>query len=71
MKVLYTVLTEFMNGYNVLATDIASFPNKELAEKAKVAIEKANENAMFKARCSISETKLYMTEDEVPILNQK
>lgn len=72
MKTYYTVITQFMNGTVTMHTDVASFTTKELAEKTKEAIIKANENNMFPAMSYIEETKVYESEEEeVPILNKK
>lgn len=70
MKTYYTVITQFMNGTVTMHTDVASFTTKELAEKTKEAIEKANVNAMFPPVSYIEETKVYESEDKVPILNK-
>lgn len=68
MKTLYTVVTQFMNGTVTMTTDIANFTSKELAEKTRDAIIKINENAKFPAYSRVEETRIYESEDEVPIL---
>ena len=71
MKTYYTLITQFMNGTVTMHTDIASFTSKELAEKTKDAVVNANKNSDFPAWCNIEETRVYESEDEVPILNPK
>lgn len=68
MKKIYTLLTSLMNGTVTMVTESACFSSKELAEKAKVAVENANKNVSIWQ--TIQETNLYESEDEVPILNQ-
>lgn len=65
-----------MNGTVSLGSIISGFSTKELAEKAKAAVEKANsENALnnplieFKTICDLQECPVYEDESEVPILN--
>lgn len=70
MKTYYTVITQFMNGTVTMHTDVASFTSLELASKTKEAIIKANEGNKFPAMPYIEETKVYESEDEIPILNK-
>lgn len=69
MKTLYTVVASFMNGTVTMCNDISNYTNKELAEKVKEKIIEVNKNSMFPAMCHIEETKIYESENEVPILN--
>ena len=71
MKKVYTLNTSMMNGTVTMQTHSDIFSSKELAEKAKDAVEKANEHADFPCLCTIQESTLFESEEEVPILNRK
>lgn len=72
MKKIYTLTTSLMNGTVTMQCSSSSFLTKELAEKAKAAVDEANKDASpFSVWSSIEECDLYETEDEVPILNKK
>ena len=60
-----------LNGSVTMQTHSDIFSSKELAEKAKDAVEKANEHADFPCLCTIQESTLFESEEEVPILNKK
>lgn len=70
MKTYYTLISRFMNGTVTMHTDVVSFTSKELAEKTKESIIENNKDAMFPVLCNIEETKVYESENEVPILNK-
>lgn len=71
MKKIYTLTTSLMNGTVTMQHVSSSFATKELAEKAKAAVEEANKNAHpFSVWNDIQESELYENEDEVPILNK-
>lgn len=71
MKKIYTLTTSFMDGTATIQYISSSFTTRELAEKAKAAVDEANKYAIpFTVWSSIDESDLYETEDEVPILNR-
>lgn len=71
MKKIYTLTTSLMNGTVTMKHSSSSFATRELAEKAKAAVDEANKDAApFAVWSSIEESELYETENEVPILNR-
>lgn len=71
MKKIYTLRTSLMNGTVTMQNVSSSFSTRELAEKAKVAVDEANKDASpFSVWSSIEESELYEDESEVPILNK-
>lgn len=71
MKKIYTLTTSLMNGTVTMQHLTSSFATRELAEKAMAAVEEANKNvAPFTVWNNITESELFETESEVPILNQ-
>ena len=68
MKTVYTLTVSWLNGTVTMGSETSVYANSELAEKAKAAVEKANEGSFFDVICNINETNLYESEDEVPIL---
>lgn len=70
MKTYYTVITQFLNGTVTMHTDVASFTSKEVAEKVMEKIKEINTESIFPPVSHIEETKVYESEDEVPILNK-
>lgn len=71
MKKIYTLTTRLMNGTITMQHCSTSFSTKELAEKAKAAVDEANkDSAPFVVWSSVDESDLYETENEVPILNK-
>lgn len=71
MKKIYTLTTSVMNGTVTMQHVAVSFSTRELAEKAKAAVEEANKNVEpFSVWNTIEESDLYENESEVPILNK-
>lgn len=71
MKKIYTLRTSLMNGTVTMQNVSSSFSTRELAEKAKAAVDEANKEASpFSVWSSIEESELYEDESEVPILNK-
>lgn len=66
---IYLVKTTMWNGTVPTNADISAFLSKETAEKARDAVEKANENSDMKVTAKIETADLFTHEDEVPILN--
>ena len=70
MKKIFTLTTSLMSGSVTMHTGSSSFATRELAEKAKAAVDKSNkDSAPFTVYSSIVESELYENENEVPILN--
>lgn len=60
-----------MNGTVTIQHSSSSFTTRELAEKAKSAVDEANKDAApFAVWTTIDECELYENENEVPILNK-
>lgn len=73
MKTIWSVETRVMNGTVTIQTLIDSFLTEESARKAaKVLYEKnkANINCVWDVITTVHESKLYESEDEMPILNE-
>lgn len=63
-----------MNGTTVIETIISSYSSKELAEKAKIALE--DKNKEYSEKCfpivyEIQEGKYFENEDDVEILKEE
>ena len=71
MKKIFTLETSAYNGTVTMMTMVSSFLTKELAEKAKQAVDEANKDNQFEVISTIEESVLYEDESEVPILNNK
>ena len=74
MKKIFTFNTRMLNGTVTMGIHTDAFSTRELAEKARVAVVKANIemavlNGGMEALCDeVEEVAVYDTEDEVPIL---
>lgn len=76
MKKIFTFNQRLMNGTVAMQLQVACFSSRELAEKAKQAVLEANGNNLVEMHgmycyCDdIVETKVYESENEVPILKK-
>lgn len=74
MQKIYTLTTRLMNGTVTIQQSSSSFVTRDLAEKAKAAVDEAYKGtykgtAPLSVWSSIEESEIYETENEVPILN--
>lgn len=70
MKKIYTLTTRALNGTVTMMYNTSSFSSRELAEKAKLAVDEENIGGVFSIISDIEETTLFEDESEIPILNK-